>query len=207
MYKATPVTFILFWLNILIMSFTFFFSKSLSPNIQILQYMGALSHNDYSLHLLSYMFLHSGYVHLLLNMLALLICGKKVEGLIGSAAFFVTYMISGLVGGIFAAAFGAPNAITVGASGAIIGIVACELAIRLKYRAYKSKVGRNDLFALSFDILFIMFISTLPIVSGAAHFGGFLAGFIMTFFFHSVAPQESLTRWSDELNMNNIKNN
>ena len=47
MYKETPVTWILFWLNILIMSFTFYFSKSLTPSPQVLSYMGALKYHDY----------------------------------------------------------------------------------------------------------------------------------------------------------------
>jgi rhomboid protease GluP len=207
MYKETPVTWILFWLNILVMSFTFYFSKSLTPSPQVLSYMGALKFHDYSLHLLSYMFLHAGMVHVLMNMMALLMCGKKVEKLIGSSAFFVTYMMSGLVGGLFATTFSSSHGMTVGASGAILGIIACEFALHLKYKTYKSKAGKTNLKTLVFDIFLIMLISALPFVSGAAHFGGFLAGFVITYFTHVVSPQENLEQWSREFDMDKVGSN
>lgn len=72
--------------------------------------------------LVTHMFLHSGYLHLIYNLIALLLFGSILERLIGSRNFMVIFFAAGIVSGIAAVFF--YNA-AVGASGAIFGLMGC----------------------------------------------------------------------------------
>jgi len=71
--------------------------------------------------LVTYMFLHAGFTHILFNMLGLYFFGPRVEQRIGSSRFFALYMISGITGGLLS--FYTPMVSIVGASGAIFGVL------------------------------------------------------------------------------------
>jgi rhomboid protease GluP len=73
--------------------------------------------------LLSSMFLHSGFIHLALNMLSLYFLGSFVEQAFGKSRFLALYLCSGLAGGIAYLYFGAFDRPAVGASGAIFGLL------------------------------------------------------------------------------------
>ncbi|MCF7838468.1 MAG: rhomboid family intramembrane serine protease [Candidatus Marinimicrobia bacterium] len=79
--------------------------------------------HGYYWQLLTYMFLHGGFFHLFLNMLALYFLGPPTERTLGSAHFLVLYLASGILGGlgwILLETFG----LCVGASGAVFGLLA-----------------------------------------------------------------------------------
>ena len=84
-----------------------------------------------SLTLVSYMFLHGGWLHVLLNMLFLFVFGDNIEDALGHGRFLVFYVLCGIAGG-GAHAFAAPlsNIPLVGASGAIAGVIAAYMMIR-----------------------------------------------------------------------------
>jgi len=84
-----------------------------------------------SLTLVTYMFLHGGWMHVLLNMLFLFVFGDNIEDAIGHGRFLAFYLLCG-VAGAAAHAFMAPqsNIPLVGASGAIAGIIAAYMMIR-----------------------------------------------------------------------------
>lgn len=79
--------------------------------------------------LLSYMFAHGGILHLIGNMTALWFAGRILERKNGAASFFLVYILSGIAAGLFTAAFnGDPARITIGASGAIYGLLGAIFA-------------------------------------------------------------------------------
>ena len=84
-----------------------------------------------SLTLLTYMFLHGGWMHLIFNMLFLWVFGDNIEDALGRGRFLVFYLVCGMPGGA-AHALASPgsNVPLVGASGAIAGIVAAYLMLR-----------------------------------------------------------------------------
>ena len=84
-----------------------------------------------SLTLLTYMFLHGGWMHVLLNMLFLFVFGDNIEDALGHVRFLVFYLLCGIAGGA-AHAVAAPlsNVPLVGASGAIAGVIAAYMMIR-----------------------------------------------------------------------------
>lgn len=80
--------------------------------------------------ILTYLFVHGGVTHVLLNMLALLFIGPETERSVGTRQFVVLYLASGVLGGLgWLLLSDAPWAVCVGASGAVFGIVAAFAAL------------------------------------------------------------------------------
>jgi membrane associated rhomboid family serine protease len=121
-------------------------------------------------------FLHAGLVHIALNMYILYIAGGLLERSIGSLRFVALYFLS-LIAGSFDALLIDPNALTVGASGAIFGLMAAAVVI-----AYGR--GREDV-ARQFGILVALnlFLSfSVSNISVGAHVGGLVGGAIASLF-------------------------
>jgi len=80
---------------------------------------------------LTYMFLHGGWMHVLMNMLFLWVFGDNIEDALGHGRYLAFYLLCGMAGGL-AHVLAAPhsNVPLVGASGAIAGIIAAYLMIR-----------------------------------------------------------------------------
>ncbi len=74
--------------------------------------------------LITYMFTHGGLLHLLGNMSALWVAGRLVEKRNGAASFLLVYVLSGIAAALVSISFnGDPSQITVGASGAVCGLL------------------------------------------------------------------------------------
>ena len=82
-------------------------------------------------------FLHGSLIHLGMNMLVLWIVGAPVEQAIGRGRFLALYVVSGLAGSAGALLF-SPNAITVGASGAIFGILGAALVLERRAATFSA---------------------------------------------------------------------
>ena len=86
------------------------------------------------------MFLHGSIFHLVFNMLALYWLGTIIEQALGTPRFLLVYFVSGLAGSAGALWFSSPFAVTVGASGAIFGLIGALLI--LEYLATGSLMGQ-----------------------------------------------------------------
>jgi membrane associated rhomboid family serine protease len=118
-------------------------------------------------------FLHYGPFHLLLNMLALYWFGSLLEQRIGSGRFLALYIVSGLAGSAGALLW-SPLTPTVGASGAIFGILGAGLVLEQQ---------RDYVFGGSaLGIIVINFILTFSIssISKGGHIGGLVGGIVAT---------------------------
>ncbi|HEY5653643.1 MAG TPA: rhomboid family intramembrane serine protease, partial [Pontiella sp.] len=73
--------------------------------------------------LFTYMFVHAGFNHLLVNMLGLFFLGSSVERTIGSFRFFILYYASGILGGLGWSLLSPEGTYCIGASGAVMGIL------------------------------------------------------------------------------------
>jgi hypothetical protein len=88
---------------------------------QIAEYFSA---GQQAVALVSFMFLHGGFLHLLGNMWSLFIFGDNVEGHLGPLRYAAFYLLSGLASGLAHLALNADSAVpTIGASGAIAGVM------------------------------------------------------------------------------------
>jgi membrane associated rhomboid family serine protease len=72
--------------------------------------------------LVTYMFLHAGFMHILFNMIGLYFFGPRLEARIGSRDFILMYLAAGITGALLSFVV-TPNAAIVGASGAVFGVL------------------------------------------------------------------------------------
>ncbi|HYY02817.1 MAG TPA: rhomboid family intramembrane serine protease [Gaiellaceae bacterium] len=114
-------------------------------------------------------FLHYGPFHLLLNMLALWWFGSLLEQRIGSAKFLLLYLVSGLAGSA-GALIASPLDPTVGASGAIFGILGAGLVME-RQRDYV--FGGS---ALGIIVINLVFTFSIANISIGGHIGGLIGG-------------------------------
>ncbi len=118
-------------------------------------------------------FLHHGPLHLGLNMLALWWFGAPVEIFLGRARFLMLYLVSGLAGSA-GALIATPHSPTVGASGAIFGILGAALVLE-RQRLYV--LGGS---ALTVIVINIIFTLAVPGISIGGHLGGLAGGALGT---------------------------
>jgi membrane associated rhomboid family serine protease len=114
-------------------------------------------------------FLHYGPLHLLLNMLGLYWFGTLLEERIGSGRFLLLYIVSGLAGSAGALVLD-PTTPTVGASGAIFGILGAGFVLE-RQRDYV--FGGS---ALGIIVINLVFTLTFPSISIGGHIGGLIGG-------------------------------
>jgi rhomboid protease GluP len=125
--------------------------------------------------LLSSMFLHSGFIHLALNMLSLYFLGSFVEQAFGKSRFLALYLSSGLAGGIAYLYFGAFDKPAVGASGAIFGLLGGVLgySVRRGTFSWQNPLIRQLLILTALNLYFGF---SVPNISNTAHIGGLVGG-------------------------------
>ena len=114
-------------------------------------------------------FLHASLIHLLFNMLVLWFIGAPVEQAIGRGRFLAIYIVSGLAGSAGAIIF-SPNVVTVGASGAIFGILGAALVLE----GQKNYVLGGQ--ALGLIAVNLIFTFAIPNISIGGHIGGLIGG-------------------------------
>ena len=115
-------------------------------------------------------FLHGSLIHLGLNMLMLWWIGAPMEEAIGRLRFLTLYLVSGLSGSAGALLLTDPNQVTVGASGAIFGILGAALVFE-RQRNYV--LGGS---ALSIIVLNLVLTFAVPNISIGGHLGGLAGG-------------------------------
>lgn len=125
--------------------------------------------------LLTAMFLHADLMHLIFNMMALYILGRDIERFFGKSKFLVIYFVSGLIGS--AASFVFVDSVSVGASGAIFGLMGANLYLyKLNPLVYKRIYGSDLLILIGINLV-LGFIR--PNIDMAGHLGGLVGGFVV----------------------------
>jgi len=122
-------------------------------------------------------FLHSGFVHLALNMLSLYFLGSFAEVTFGRSRFLALYLISGIAGGLAYLYFGSFSAPAVGASGAIFGLLGGVFGFAIRRGTFSM---RNPIISqlLLLTAVNLFLGATIPGVSNTAHIGGLLGGLV-----------------------------
>lgn len=117
-------------------------------------------------------FLHGSLIHIAANMLSLYFIGGPLERLLGRARFVALYLVSMLGSAVSVMLFSAPVSLTIGASGAIYGLLGALVV------AYKRM--RADLRSLIVVIALNVWITfQFPGISWQGHFGGLVVGAII----------------------------
>lgn len=120
-------------------------------------------------------FIHAGIIHIGFNLLVQLTIGKQMEIGIGHVRFFLIYMSSGIFGFVMGGNFAAPAMTSVGASGALFGIIALTL-LDLLYSWRERKNPVKELMFILLDMVISFVLGLLPGLDNFAHIGGFLMG-------------------------------
>jgi len=128
--------------------------------------------------LISSIFLHGGILHLLCNMYSLYIIGPQIESFFGKTKFVVIYILSGVIGNLLSMTFLQDNVVSVGASGAIFGLLGALLYFGYHYRVYLSGVIRSQIVPLILLNLTIGFVSAG--INNVAHIGGLIGGVLIS---------------------------
>lgn len=119
--------------------------------------------------LLTSAFTHVEVWHIGFNMLALFFLGPLLEGVLGRARFLAVYLVSALAGSAAVMLLASPGSQTLGASGAIFGLMGALIVVGLKVRANIQQLW----FWLGLNLLFTF---TAGGISWQGHLGGLLGG-------------------------------
>lgn len=118
--------------------------------------------------------LHSGIIHLGLNMLALFFLGALLERAIGAWRFTALFFVS-LLGGSLGALILSPESLTVGASGAVFGLMAAAF-LEARDRGLDDVASQIGFFV----VINLIFTFSIPNISIGGHLGGLVAGALLT---------------------------
>jgi membrane associated rhomboid family serine protease len=137
-------------------------------------------------------FLHGGLFHLLANMLALYILGTMIEPALGRWRFGLIYFVSLLCGSFGALVF-APDSFTVGASGAVFGLMggAAVLARSRGFSLWESGLG----LWIGINLLITF---TIPNISIGGHIGGIVGGAVAGLLLVELGERGRLPRYVPE---------
>jgi rhomboid protease GluP len=119
-------------------------------------------------------FLHGSLMHIVFNMWVLMDIGPQLEEMYGSARFFFIYVVTGIFGYLFSSSLsGAPS---MGASGALLGLIGMLLAMTTGRRSAGMQMIRNQVIRWLIYLAIWGFLAR-GMVDNYAHFGGFVAGY------------------------------
>ncbi len=150
-------------------------------NVEILLKLGAnnrfyvLTFNEYY-RLITSFFLHGDIIHLAFNMYILYIIGGKIENLYGKYKYILILLFSTISGSMLSIIFS--NSISVGASGAIFGLLGALVYFGFHYRIYMTTVIKNQIIPLILLNLLLGFM--MSGIDNAAHIGGLIGGFLIS---------------------------
>ena len=177
-FKKARITIFLISINTLLFLFFSFDFEEVEEVFYLLVQINSKIINDLEIwRLFTSMFLHGDVLHLFSNMLSLLLFGAYVEHSYSKYQFLILYLISGLIGSFFSMLFLPLNVISLGASGAIFGLIGASFSILI--------VERNTpliLLGLIY-VFYFVFSSFSPNVNYLAHIFGLLGGFIIGYLF------------------------
>jgi membrane associated rhomboid family serine protease len=131
-------------------------------------------------------FLHAGLLHVAFNMYFLYFLGTLMEPEIGKLRFGAIYAVS-LLGGSFGALLVSPNAATVGASGAVFGLMGAAIVAMRARGIDPMQSGLGITLLLNLGITFL-----IPGISKGGHVGGLIAGLIVGYFMFEIAERRRI---------------
>jgi len=137
--------------------------------------------------LLTSAFLHGGVLHILFNMYVLFVIGSAMERILGHSRYIVLYLVAALGGSVTSYLFSDIRTVSVGASGAIFGLMGAFLIAGWRRRYDMRQV--IVLLALNVVLGFIF-----PGIDWRAHLGGLVTGALITAVF-TFAPRRGRVVW------------
>jgi len=157
--------------------------SSVQAQSDLILFGPAVADGDYW-RLLTSGFLHVELMHIALNMLSLFWLGRMIEPALGHVRFVAIYLVS-LLGGSLGVMILSPGDPTLGASGAIYGLLGAAIVMARNRNISLIQSGLLPILALNF-----IFTLSVPGISLGGHLGGLIGGLVATF----VVEQFSMRR-------------
>ncbi len=173
--KKPYITIGLIVINVLIYIITYLYGEEIYYRFAVSGKMIIKYHEFYRI--ITGGFLHADILHLMLNMYSLYIIGSQMESFQGKAKYFVTYIYSLITGSMLSMLLN--NGTSVGASGAIFGLLGSMLAFGYYYRVYLGGVLKNQIIPIIVINLMIGFLSG-GMIDNYGHIGGLIGGILIT---------------------------
>ena len=132
------------------------------------------------------MFLHGGFLHLLSNSFVLYYIGAYMERLVGPKKYLFIYMISGIISSLFVLFLASDLSVTIGASGAIFGVIGGLLVLTFLRKEWFSDHSIRTIRQLIIINVVITFL--VPNISIPGHMGGLIAGILLGYLIAPKSP-------------------
>ena len=168
--------------------------------ITLLPYIGdeifraGMSVNAYISHgqwwrVITSLFLHADFMHVLFNMFSLFLFGPELEKIAGKVRFLTIYFLAGIFGNVATFVMQEGMYATVGASGSIYGIFGAFAALVYYTRRTMPQL-KQVIMPLIIISIIVTFIS--PNINVAGHIGGLITGFLLGLSYFS---PKNIIRW------------
>lgn len=187
---------LLVWVTMII-SVSLMMSKNIEDIVNLVQ-MGANSsflvrEGEY-FRLFTYQFIHIGWIHLLMNLLALKIFGPPIETVAGWPIFIGIYFLSGIAGGMAAVYTGQP--LSAGASAAVLGLLATAIVFEFfSVKGSERLAQKNNFSTLLFILVINLIIGAVEKgVDNSAHLGGLAGGALLGLLMIPILNSSTLKR-------------
>ena len=148
---------------------------------------GGLVAHGQAWRLVSAIFLHAGIIHLLFNCYALIFIGPLLEELLGKEKFLTLYLATGIAGFLLSNAYYSPSMPTVGASGAIFGLIGAAVVVSRRWGAWGSVLQQQLVHWAIYGFVYGLLLRA----NNAAHLDKALAGAGMAFLLPNPTRGES----------------
>ena len=188
-YKKYRLVYYLIILNLIFFLVSVVCSKGFNIKIDVLRSMGAsngdlIRSGDYY-RILTSAFLHASVMHIFVNMYSLYSLGRTVISIVGEGKFLLIYLVSAAASGLTSLL---NNNYSVGASGAIFGLLGFMLVFVLINRKY---IRKDAIMQLVFVTVINLSIGFRPgsRIDNFGHIGGLIAGIIISII---------ILKWSDK---------
>ncbi|WP_071396438.1 rhomboid family intramembrane serine protease [Bacillus tuaregi] len=127
--------------------------------------------------LLTPIFLHSGFSHVLFNSFSLVLFGPALERILGSIRFTWIYLITGISANVATLLIEPVTYIHLGASGAIFGLFGMYISMNIFHKHLLSRDNRQLITTIAVISIIMTFFQ--PNINVIAHLFGFLSGFLI----------------------------
>lgn len=138
------------------------------------------------------MFLHLGFTHVLFNMFSLFLFGPELEKIAGKMRFLTIYFLAGIFGIAASFLIEDPTYASVGASGAIYGMFGAFAALVYYTRHLFPQLKQIILPLIVFSVIMTFL---MPNINISAHIGGLITGFILGFVYFN---PKNMVRWREK---------
>ena len=174
-FRLSPVV-ILVIINLLV-----FVATLISPKLVSLLWLWPANFLAQPWGIVTNLFIHSGFGHIIGNMVTLYFFGTYLSGLVGTGRFLIVYFGGGILGNILFLVLAPPLSIAVGASGAIFALGGALAVMRPRVRVFVFPIPAPlPLWVAVIGGFFIL--SLLPNIAWQAHLGGLVFGLVAGYF-------------------------